>query len=391
MTSECPHRPSCPGCPNFGKPGVPDHILAPLDQLCQENHIERATLIEGEALGFRHRARLSVRGRINTPKVGIFQLNSHQLVDIPRCPIHHPLINQVARALRNGIRSSGTQPYIESSHRGTLRAVQIAVERTSQTAQLVLVTTGETEEPIRDLAALLHKELGDKLHSLWWNGNPQRTNTLLGPHWKNLSGPPALLEKLGGASIYYPPDAFGQNHLPLAEQIVHQVHAWVPKGKQVTEFYAGVGAMGLGLVPDARSVTFNEMAEGSLTGLQLGIDALKNLAAERSETFSEKVTVIQGPAERALHGLQGAEVVIADPPRKGLDASFIEALRTHLPERFIYVSCGLESFTRDARSLLADKRFALAQVQPVALFPYTEHVETVALFERGSVSQGAVQ
>jgi 23S rRNA (uracil1939-C5)-methyltransferase len=365
---------------------VPDHVLAPLDLLCQENHIQRASLLEGTPLGFRHRARLSVRGRINTPKVGIFQLNSHQLVDIPRCPIHHPLINQAARALRTAIRNSGTQPYIESTHRGSLRAIQIAVERTSQTAQLVLVTTGETEEPIRDLAALLHEELGDKLHSLWWNGNPQRTNTLLGPHWKKLSGPSALLENIGGASIYYPPDAFGQNHLPLAEQIVHQVHAWVPQGKQVTEFYAGVGAIGLGLVPDARSVTFNEIAEGSLTGLQLGIDALENLAAAKNQdaAFGEKVTVIPGSADRALHGLQGAEVVIADPPRKGLDAPLLEALRTHPPERFIYVSCGLESFTRDARGLLADKRFVLAQVQPVALFPYTEHVETVALFERGS-------
>ena len=363
---------------------MPDHVLAPLDLLCQESRTERAPLLEGPALGFRHRARLSVRGRINTPKVGIFQLDSHQLVDIPRCPIHHPLINQVTQALRTAIRNSGTQPYIESSHRGVLRAVQIAVERSSQSAQLVLVTTGETEEPVHALAAILREELGDKLHSLWWNGNPQRTNTLLGPHWKKLSGSKALLNPMGGASIYYPPDAFGQNHLSLAQQIVHQVHAWVPKGKQVAEFYAGVGAIGLGLVKDARAVTFNEISKGSLAGLQLGIEALENLeTAEKQEgALREKVKLIQGPAAHALHGLEGAEIVIADPPRKGLDAPLIEALHTHPPERFIYVSCGLESFLRDARTLLADNRFVLSQVQPVALFPYTEHVETVALFEQ---------
>ncbi len=366
---------------------MPAQVLAPLDLLCQENRTEPAPLVEGPALGFRHRARLSVRGRINTPKVGIFQLNSHQLVDIPRCPIHHPLINQVAHALRTAIRKSGTQPYIESSHRGVLRAIQIAVERSSQSAQLVLVTTGKTAEPIQDLATVLREELADKLHSLWWNGNPQRTNTLLGSHWKKLSGPDALLESMGGASIYYPPDAFGQNHLPLAEQIVHQVHAWVPEGKRVTEFYAGVGAIGLGLIKDARSVTFNEISDGSLVGLRLGIDALENLETAEGQKglLRDKVTVIQGPAVDALHGLEAAEIVIADPPRKGLDPPLIEALRSHPPERLIYVSCGLESFLRDARSLLADNRFALSQVQPVALFPYTEHVETVALFERGPV------
>ncbi|MBW2712639.1 MAG: class I SAM-dependent RNA methyltransferase [Deltaproteobacteria bacterium] len=385
MTSECTHRPSCPGCPHFGQPGVPAEVLEPLDQLCQEAEIERATLLEGPALGFRHRARLSVRGRTNTPKVGIFQLGSHQLVDIPRCPIHHPLINQVAQALRKAIRSRGTQPYIESSHRGILKAVQIAVERPSQSAQVVLVTTNETAEPIRELAVALQEELGEQLHSLWWNGNPQRTNSYLGPHWEKLSGPDALLDTVGNTSIYYPPDAFGQNHLALAERIVDEIQSWVPKDRRVAEFYAGVGAIGLGLVQDARSIVFNEVSQGGLAGLRMGLDALM-AEAEPSKT---KVRVLEGPADKALQGLVDAEIVIADPPRKGLDLPFIEALRAHPPERFIYAACGLESFLRDTRRLIADHCFELKQLRPIALFPYTEHVETLALFEPSTRSSAS--
>ena len=77
----------------------------------------------------------------------------------------------------------------------------------------------------------------------------------------------------------------------------------------------------------------------------------------------------------------GADVVIADPPRKGLDAPLLERLRLHPPERFVYVSCGLGSLLADAERLTADRRLRLAGLHAFDLMPYTEHVETVAMFE----------
>ena len=77
-----------------------------------------------------------------------------------------------------------------------------------------------------------------------------------------------------------------------------------------------------------------------------------------------------------------AQVVIADPPRKGLDLALTEQLRERPPERFIYVSCGLESLCRDAALLTAGGRLRLTELAAFDLLPYTEHVESVACFER---------
>jgi 23S rRNA (uracil1939-C5)-methyltransferase len=89
-----------------------------------------------------------------------------------------------------------------------------------------------------------------------------------------------------------------------------------------------------------------------------------------------------GDAE--LHGLCSAsDVVIADPPRKGIDAPLLEVLAQEPPRRLVYVSCGLPAFLAQARRLLEEGGLRLAALEAWALFPHTDHVETLALFERG--------
>jgi 23S rRNA (uracil1939-C5)-methyltransferase len=94
------------------------------------------------------------------------------------------------------------------------------------------------------------------------------------------------------------------------------------------------------------------------------------------------ISVIPGPAGAARMAAAGADVVIADPPRKGLDAELTDYLIGNPPERFIYVSCGLESFLSDAARLTSQGRLRLRALTAFNLLPFTEHVETVARFER---------
>jgi tRNA/tmRNA/rRNA uracil-C5-methylase (TrmA/RlmC/RlmD family) len=77
-----------------------------------------------------------------------------------------------------------------------------------------------------------------------------------------------------------------------------------------------------------------------------------------------------------------ADVVIADPPRKGLDRELVEQLVADPPARFVYVSCGLDSFLADTARLTASGALRLSDLRAFNLMPYTEHVETVACFER---------
>jgi tRNA/tmRNA/rRNA uracil-C5-methylase (TrmA/RlmC/RlmD family) len=93
-----------------------------------------------------------------------------------------------------------------------------------------------------------------------------------------------------------------------------------------------------------------------------------------------RVRVFPGAAGEALDAVEGADVVIADPPRKGLDTPLRDRLAAAPPAQFWYVACGLSSFLADAEHLLGSGRMQLAQLMAFDLMPYTGHVETVACF-----------
>ena len=376
---QCPHRPPCPGCPRFGEPGIVPTVRDALTALARAQRLPPLEIVEGQALGYRHRARLAIRGRATSPKVGIFQEGSHRITDVPRCVVHHPLVNDVAAAVKRSVRRTGVTLYGDTSHRGLLRYLQVVVERATTTAQVVLVANDETPEALATTADAVRAELGPRLHSLWWNGNTTTTNAILGPRWHRWTGPETTCETIGGARVYYPPGAFGQANLPLADRIVALVHGWVPPGARVLEMHAGVGAIGLGLVARGHEVVFNEVSRFSLVGLNLGIDALGHEARRRTE-------VRRGPAANHLGAIADADVVICDPPRRGLEAPLLARLAADPPRRLILVSCDPDAFLNEARTLLQNRAIRLSALVPFALFPFTEHVETVALFERSGRS-----
>jgi tRNA/tmRNA/rRNA uracil-C5-methylase (TrmA/RlmC/RlmD family) len=94
------------------------------------------------------------------------------------------------------------------------------------------------------------------------------------------------------------------------------------------------------------------------------------------------VSVVAGSAASALEAADGAQVVIADPPRKGLDRELTAYLREHPPDRLLYISCGLVSLLEDIARLTSAGTMRLAELAAFNLMPFTEHVETVARLER---------
>ena len=368
----CPHQPSCPGCPRLSAPGLPPEPLARLEALAARVGIAAPRLHPSPATAFRRRARLAIRGRADAPKLGIFEAGSHRAVHIPRCLVHHPVVNRVAAQVRDALARHRVPTYSDAAHAGVVRYLQIVVERETERAQVTLITNGTTPENLAPLFADLQSTLSD-LHSLWWNGNPERSNTILGPHWQHLYGPPHVSDRSADAQIFYPPSAFGQSNLDLAMQLAAHVRQLARPGERVSEYYAGVGAIGLGLAGVASVLRFNEQGEGSLAGLQSGIAALPD--AQRA-----RISVHPGAAG-AQHALVAdSDFVIADPPRKGLDPELRSALVATPPARLAYVSCDVSSFERDAAELFA--AFRLTSLDAYDLFPHTEHLETMAVFER---------
>jgi tRNA/tmRNA/rRNA uracil-C5-methylase (TrmA/RlmC/RlmD family) len=324
---------------------------------------------------FRCRARLAIRGRVGSPKIGIFAPDSHRVVHIPNCVIHHPLVNHVASVTRRIIAELGVSCYSDGAHLGLARYLQVVVERSSQTAQVVLVGNSRDAKPLEACLESMRERLGADLHSLWFNSNTERSNAILGANFEHRCGPLSVIEHFGGEAVHYPPGAFGQSNLEVAQELIAHVRSLVPEGARVAEFYAGVGAIGLSLLDRVAALALNEVAPQSLLGLEMGLAALEPLARA-------KVTVLAGPAGSRAADASDAEVVIADPPRKGLDAELLNVLREKPPARFIYVSCGLDSLLEDQTILTSLGRLKLVGLSAFDLMPYTEHVETVAVFER---------
>ncbi|HJQ84182.1 MAG TPA: hypothetical protein VKA21_08905 [Candidatus Binatia bacterium] len=360
---------------------MPADALATLTAIARSAGLPDPIVVDGPAGGYRHRARLAIRGRSASPKIGIFQEGSHRIVDIPRCPVHHALVNEVAAAVRDAVRRSGVSLYGDGSRRGLLRYLQVVVERASGSAQVVLVANDTTPASLASTATLLTEALGSRLHSLWWNGNTEPGNAILGTAWHRWSGPEAVVEAIGGARVFYPPAAFGQANLPLADRLVDTVHGWVGDDARVLELHAGVGAIGLGLVRRSRQVAFNEISQEGRAGLALGIAALP--AADR-----ERTRVLAGPAADHVGAIDDADVVVCDPPRRGLEPALLAHLARHPPARLVLVSCDLDAFVAESRALTGAGATRLRALTAFVLFPFTAHVETLALFERAGEEDG---
>jgi 23S rRNA (uracil1939-C5)-methyltransferase len=368
----CPHQPSCPGCPRLSAPGLPPEPLARLQALAARAGCEPPRVHESPPTEFRRRARLAIRGRADAPKLGIFEAGSHRAVHIPRCLVHHPVINRVAARVKGTLARHRIPTYSDTAHAGVARYLQVVVERETDLAQVALVTNSSAPTELASFFADLQTALSEELHSLWWNGNVERTNAILGPDWQQLFGPGYVSDRSGNASVFYPPQAFGQSNLDLAMQLAARVRELAPPAARITEYYAGVGAIGLGLAEGAAALRLNELGEGSVAGLTRGVAALP-------DSVRGKVTLHVGAAGDHASLVADSDFVIADPPRKGLDAELVSALRQAPVARFAYVSCDIDSFERDATQLL--ESFRLTALEAYDLFPHTEHLETLAVFE----------
>src|SRR6478609_3956278 len=176
----CPHQPSCPGCPRLAAPGLPPEPLAQLQALAAQAGIAPLVVHASPPTAFRRRARLAIRGRADAPKLGIFEAGTHRAVHIPRCLVHHPVVNRVSANVRDALARHRVPTYSDAAHAGIARYLQVVVERESQRAQVTLVSNGTTPDGVAALLADLQTSLADDLHSLWWNGNAERVNTILG-------------------------------------------------------------------------------------------------------------------------------------------------------------------------------------------------------------------
>jgi len=180
-----------------------------------------------------------------------------------------------------------------------------------------------------------------------------------------------------------PPDSFFQNNFFLLPKLVETVRGFLRDGgaKHLADLYCGVGFFGIEL---------SDLVE-SFVGVEYDQLAIKSA---RRNLVSRKITngeFISAKVEEVLPELMqkfSAEKtsVILDPPRKGCQPETLNLLRETRPAQVIYVSCHPATMARDLNILCADGVFELARVQPLDMFPQTQHVECVADLRRTNLA-----
>ena len=188
------------------------------------------------------------------------------------------------------------------------------------------------------------------------------------------SGQPYYHELLRGARYRVSSPAFFQVNSRQAERLIELVvaRARAVQPRLVADAYSGVGTFAVALaqvVPDVVTIEASAAA---------GDDAEVNLAPY------DNVRRIIGTVEEQLPALDPApDVVVVDPPRVGLDASVIDAIVESGVRRLVYVSCDPATLARDLRRL-ADGGMELSEVQPIDMFPHTQHIECISTLDRAT-------
>ncbi len=358
-TIDCGPFGPCSGC-TF----LPDATNPPIWLVIKEYLKISAPLQLGALTGWRTKAKLAIRGTAQNPLIGLFRPGTHEVLPIPNCPAHHPVINPAVEILRQAIQQADIAPYNEQNKQGYLRYVQFFVDLATQKIQLTLVWKSIPPNSQKFLQLLLKHHLW---HSIWYNHQPAITNRIFGDTWQLVYGEPFLHQKLQNLSIPFHPAAFSQAHWTLFERLAQTVSDWVPLQSHLVEYYAGIGALGLLAAPHCLSVDLIESNPFAYLSYQ-------TIAAPTHVHYHSS------DARDAAHYLSKATCVIVDPPRKGLDAPLLKALK-EWDGRLIYVSCDFGSFKRDVDELKSTG-WQIKKSEGFLLFPGMDHVEIVALLEK---------
>ncbi len=310
---------------------------------------------------------------------GVYQPGSHRVVPVEECLIEDAIADRIIADIRDMLRDFKIQVFDERSDRGFLRHVLVRRGFQSGEVMVVLVAASPvfpTQKPFVKKLLELHPEIT----TVVLNVNDRFTPVVLGEREKVLFGPGVIEDTLCGYRFRISPRSFYQVN-PVQTEVLYGKaveYAALTGTETVLDAYCGVGTIGISASAGAKQVI----------GVELNRDAVKDAIANARLNGLKNCWFTAGDAgeymQRMARDGHRPDVVFMDPPRAGSDERFLQALRKTAPDRVVYVSCDPETLARDLRILTAGGAFAVRRIQPVDMFPFTEHVETVVLLSRNA-------
>lgn len=292
------------------------------------------------------------------------------------CRIQDEAINEILPVVRQLANQLGIEPYQEEQHRGELRHIMIRTGHATNEVMIVLVTR-TNRLPNKDVLIEELTRQFPNIKSIVQNINEKRTNVILGEKTKVLWGETYIYDKIGDITFAISAKSFYQVN-PIQTKVLYDKaleFANISSDDIVVDAYCGIGTISLFLAQKAKKVYGIEVVPDAIE------DAKKN-AALNGITNAE-FTVGQAEKVMPKWKAQGLtpDVIVVDPPRKGCEVDFLQAMIDMEPKRIVYVSCNPSTLARDLR-ILEDGGYVTKEVQPVDMFPSTNHVEAVTWLEK---------
>ena len=306
---------------------------------------------------------------------GVYQSSTHRIVPVDDCLIEDKKADEIIVTIRKLIKSFKLGTFDENKMVGFLRHVLVKRGFASGEIMVVLVTGTEEFKSKRSFINALLERHPD-ITTIVQNINNKRTNLVLGEKMITLYGDGVIKENLCGYTFTISPKAFYQIN-PVQTEILYNKameFADIKKSDIVIDAYCGTGTIGI----------IASKYAGHVYGVELNKDAVRDAKKNAKLNNIENIDFVNADAGRYMvniadEGLK-ADVVIMDPPRAGSDIKFLKSLVKLSPKKVVYISCNPETLARDLM-FLSKNRYKIRKIQPVDMFPHTEHVECAALLE----------
>lgn len=376
--------------------GIPEKILGPAEDP-----------IMGMEKPWRYRNKaqypigVNAEGRI---VAGFYAGRTHSIIESEDCALTPPEFQKILRVILNFIEGHHIRPYDEKTGKGLVRHVLLRKGFATGEIMVCLVCTSakfpHSEEFVQEMKGI------PGMTSVCINVNSEKTNVILGKKTEVLYGEGYITDILGGLKFQISPLSFYQVNPVQAERLYMKAMEYAgltegtalpADGRQVRDVWdicCGIGTITLfaaNTINKTREKLSDEekavLPEVRIHGLEIVPEAIEDAKVNASLNGIENVDFVAAAAEEYMpkylqeHPDARADVIIVDPPRKGLDPEVLRAAVEMQPERFVYVSCDPATLARDLKIMLA-AGYKLTKFQACDQFCRTSHVETVVLLTR---------
>lgn len=300
---------------------------------------------------------------------------SHEIIPIQTCRIQNRISEKIAKFIIEFMKENEIIAYNEKTRKGIVRHIVTKVGIYTNEVMVVLVINGERIEKERELVEKLINEFG-QIRTIILNKNMENTNVIMGKESRVIYGNGYIEDKLGEYTFKISPLSFYQVN-PIQTEKLYKKAIEMSKLKEsdiVLDLYCGIGTIGIFVAKYVKKVYGVEIVKQAVE------DAIENAKVNKVEN----IKFICGNVEEVLDKLVNIDkvrpnVIIVDPPRKGLDNVSILNIMKAKPDIVTYISCNPATLVRDLEKF--HKMYVVKEIQPVDMFPWTTHVECVAVLQ----------